>query len=436
MEYKDCEKTGQHEVKIRIRNGRVIDPISREDSVRDLFVNQGFIVDPRTAGDDFSADQEIDATGCVVCPGLVDLQTRLREPGEEHKATMQSELSAAVAGGITSVCVPPDTNPVIDTPAMVHMVRQRGWRIQKARVYPLGALTVGLAGEQLTDMSALRDAGCPAVSNANQIIDNTLVMRRAMQYASTFDLTVFLTPLDHWLRGNGCVHEGEVSTRLGLPAVPEAAEIVALARDLALIETTGVRAHISQVSCARSVEKIREAKARGLRVTAAVSAHHLHLSEQDIGEFDTRYHVIPPLRSIADREALRQGVISGVIDAVCSDHQPHGLDAKLAPFSESASGISGLETLLSLILKLVEETTLSLPEAIARVTAHPAKILGIEVGRLLPGAPADICIFEPTNDWRVDSENFISQGSNSPFDKISLPGIVRSVFVAGILVEI
>ncbi|MEC9078782.1 MAG: dihydroorotase, partial [Pseudomonadota bacterium] len=328
----------------------MIDPISREDSVRDLFVNQGFIVDPRTAGDDFSADQEIDATGCVVCPGLVDLQTRLREPGEEHKATMQSELSAAVAGGITSVCVPPDTNPVIDTPAMVHMVRQRGRRIQKARVYPLGALTVGLAGEQLTDMSALRDAGCPAVSNANQIIDNTLVMRRAMQYASTFDLTVFLTPLDHWLRGNGCVHEGEVSTRLGLPAVPEAAEIVALARDLALIETTGVRAHICQVSCARSVEKIREAKARGLRVTAAVSAHHLHLSEQDIGEFDTRYHVMPPLRSIADRDALRQGVISGVIDVICSDHQPHEVDVKLAPFSESAPGVSGLETLLSLVL--------------------------------------------------------------------------------------
>jgi len=420
-------------VKIRIRNGRVIDPVSREDSVRDVFINQGFIVDPRTAGDDFSADQEIDATGCVVCPGLVDLQARLREPGEEHKATMQSELSAAVAGGITSVCVPPDTNPVIDTPAMVHMARQRGRRIQKARVYPLGALTVDLAGEQLTDMSALRDAGCPAVSNANQIIDNTLVMRRAMQYASTFDLTVFLTPLDHWLRGNGCVHEGEVSTRLGLPAVPEAAEIVALARDLALIETTGVRAHISQVSCARSVEKVREAKARGLRVTAAVSAHHLHLSEQDIGEFDTRYHVMPPLRSIADRDALRQGVISGVIDAVCSDHQPHGMDAKLAPFSESASGISSLETLLSLILKLVEETTLSLPEAIARVTAHPARILGIDVGRLLPGAPADICVLDPESRWRVNPRDFNSQGLNTPFEDQFLVGIVKSVIVAGVL---
>jgi dihydroorotase len=418
-------------LKIRIRNGRVIDPVSRDNSVRGVFVDHGFIVDPRAAGDDFTADHEIDASDCIVCPGLVDLQARLREPGEEHKATMQSELSAAIAGGITSVCVPPDTNPVIDTPAMVHMVRQRGRRIQKARVYPLGALTVGLAGEQLTDMAALRDAGCTAVSNANRIIDNTLVMRRAMQYASTFDLTVFLTPLDHWLKGNGCVHEGEVSTRLGLPAVPEAAEVVALARDLALIETTGVRAHISQVSCARSVEKIREAKARGLRVTAAVSAHHLHLSEQDIGEFDTRYHVMPPLRSLADRDALRQGVISGVIDAVCSDHQPHGMDAKLAPFSESEAGICGLETLLSLVLKLVDETTLPLADAIARVTTHPAQILGIEVGRLLPGAPADICVLDPAASWQVDSAGFVSRGSNTPFEKAALPGFVKAVFVAG-----
>jgi len=418
-------------LKIRIRNGRVIDPVSRENSVRDVFVDQRFIVDPRAAGDDFPADHEIDASGCIVCPGLVDLQARLREPGEEHKATMQSELSAAIAGGITSVCVPPDTNPVIDTPAMVHMVRQRGRRIQKARVYPLGALTVGLAGEQLTDMAALRDAGCTAVSNADHIIDNTLVMRRAMQYASTFDLTVFLTPLDHWLKGNGCVHEGEVSTRLGLPAVPEAAEIVALARDLALIETTGARAHFSQVSCARSVEKIREAKARGLHVTAAVSAHHLHLSEQDIGEFDTRYHVMPPVRSIADRDALRDGLASGVIDAICSDHQPHGLDAKLVPFSESAQGIAGLETLLPLTLRLVNEKVISLFDAISRVTIPPARILGIDVGQLTPGAPADVCIFDPEATWLVDATGLQSRGSNTPFDGTLLSGVVGTVLTAG-----
>ena len=418
-------------MKVHIFGGRVIDPANNIDRMCDLFIDDGRIVDPQLAGSDFTADQTIDATGKVVCPGLVDLQARLREPGEEHKATMQSELSAAVAGGVTSVCVPPDTSPVIDTPAMVHMVRQRGRRIEKARVYPLGALTIGLKGEQLTDMATLRDAGCTAVSNVDHSIDNTLVMRRAMQYASTFDLTVFLTALDPWLKGNGCVHEGEVSTRLGLPAIPEAAEVVALARELALIETTGARGHITQLSCARSVDKIAEAKARGLNVTAAVSAHHLHLSEQDIGEFDTRCHVMPPLRSVADRDALREGLASGVIDAICSDHQPHGLDAKLAPFSESAPGIAGLETLLSLMLKLVDEKVISLLDAISRVTIQPARILGIDVGQLTPGAPADICIFDPEATWLVDATGLQSRGSNTPFDGTLLSGVVGTVLTAG-----
>jgi len=418
-------------MKIVIRGGRVIDPANNIDQVRDLFIDDSRIVDPQLAGSDFTADQTIDATGKVVCPGLIDLQARLREPGEEHKATMQSELSAAVAGGVTSVCVPPDTNPVIDTPAMVHMVRQRGRRIEKARVYPLGALTIGLKGEQLTDMATLRDAGCTALSNVDRSIDNTLVMRRAMQYASTFDLTVFLTALDPWLKGNGCVHEGEVSTRLGLPAIPEAAEVVALARELALIETTGTRGYITQLSCARSVSKIGEAKARGLNVTAGVSAHHLHLSEKDIGEFDTRCHVIPPLRGSVDRDTLREGLASGILDVICSDHQPHGLDAKLAPFSESAPGIAGLETLLSLTLKLVNEGVLPLPDALARVTANPARILDIDIGQLGPGAPADICVFDPASSWQVNAAQLCSNGSNTPFDQQSLPGIVETTLVAG-----
>lgn len=418
-------------MKIRIQGARVIDPSAGEDQVRDVLIADGVFVNPATESSGFNADRDIDANGKIVCPGLIDLQARLREPGEEHKASMQSELSAAIRGGVTSVCVPPDTNPAIDTPAMVHMVRQRGRRLQKARVYPVGALTTELKGERLTDMAALRDAGCTALSNGDKIIDNTLVMRRAMQYASTFDLTVFLTPLDHWLKGNGCVHEGEVSTRLGLPAVPEAAEVVALARDLALIETTGVRAHITQVSCARSVEKIREAKSRGLKVTAAVSAHHLHLSEQDVGDFDTRYHVMPPLRSIADRDALREGLATGVIDAICSDHQPHGLDAKLAPFSESAPGIAGLETLLSLSLKLVEEDVLSLSEAISRVTIQPARILGIDVGTLSPQMPADACVIDLNENWVVNVNQFASQGRNSPFEGQTVLGKVSNVFVAG-----
>jgi dihydroorotase len=280
-------------------------------------------------------------------------------------------------------------------------------------------------------MASLRDAGCTALSNVDHSIDNTLVMRRAMQYASTFDLTVFLTALDPWLKGNGCVHEGEVSTRLGLPAIPEAAEVVALARELALIETTGARGHITQLSCARSVDKIAEAKARGLNVTAGVSAHHLHLSEKDIGEFDTRCHVMPPLRSIADRDALREGLASGILDVICSDHQPHGLDAKLAPFSESAPGIAGLETLLSLTLKLVDEKSISLSDALSRITAQPARILGIDVGQLTPGAPADICIFDPEATWLVDATGLQSRGSNTPFDQQLLNGSLITTLVAG-----
>ena len=408
----------------------MIDPANGTDEIRDLFVSDGCVQDP-PADIGHPGDLVLDATGLVVCPGLVDLQARLREPGEEHKATMLSELSAAVSAGVTSVCCPADTEPVIDTPAMVHMVRQRARQIERARVYPLGALTRDLAGERLTDMAALAEAGCVGVSNADRAVESTLVMRRAMQYASNFDLTVFLNALDPWLKGNGCVHEGEISTRLGLPVIPEAAETVALARELVLIETTGVRGHVCQLSCARSVEKLAEAQQRGLPVSAAVSAHHLHLNERDIGEFDTRCHVLPPLRSIKDRDTLRQGLADGVIQAVCSDHQPHGTDAKLAPFSESAPGIAGLETLLPLMLRLVDEGVLTLPKAIAAVTSKPAKILGIDVGQLGIGAPADICIFDPNEEQQIRAHNLQSNGTNTPFDGWMLRGIVRWTLVAG-----
>ena len=408
----------------------MIDPANGTDEIRDLFVSDGCVQDP-PADSGHPGDLVLDATGLVVCPGLVDLQARLREPGEEHKATMLSELSAAVSAGVTSVCCPADTEPVIDTPAMVHMVRQRARQIERARVYPLGALTRDLAGERLTDMAALAEAGCVGVSNADRAVESTLVMRRAMQYASNFDLTVFLNALDPWLKGNGCVHEGEISTRLGLPVIPEAAETVALARELVLIETTGVRGHVCQLSCARSVENLAEAQQRGLPVSAAVSAHHLHLNERDIGEFDTRCHVLPPLRSIKDRDTLRQGLADGVIQAVCSDHQPHGTDAKLAPFSESAPGIAGLETLLPLMLRLVDEGVLTLPKAIAAVTSKPAKILGIDVGQLGIGAPADICIFDPNGEQQIRAHNLQSNGTNTPFDGWMLRGIVRWTLVAG-----
>jgi dihydroorotase len=426
---KKAQKT--RNMNVLITGGRVIDPANGVDQTQDLFIRDGKFAAFDDTIREIVVDKSLDARGLIVCPGLVDLQARLREPGEEHKATLDSELCAAVAGGITTICCPPDTDPVVDTPAMVQMIRQRADEIGLTKVLPIGALTRSLAGEHLTDMAALKESGCVALSNAERAIDNTLVMRRAMQYATTFDLTVFLNALDPWLKGNGCVHEGEVSTRLGLPAIPEAAETVALARELALIETTGARGHITQVSCARSVKQLTDARERDLAVTAGVSVHHLHLSEQDIGEFDTRYHVIPPLRSITDRNCLRQGLVDGAIQAICSDHQPHGFDAKLAPFSESAPGIAGLDTLLSLTLKLVNEGVMKLPEAIAALTSNPARILGVDAGELSIGARADLCVFDPNKQWQVDAKKFRSDGTNTPFDGLTLPGVVRWTLISG-----
>ena len=421
-------------MKIAIRGGRVIDPANNIDTVSDVFIDRGVVAAIGATPSEFETNSNIDASGKIVCPGFVDLRARLREPGQEHKATMASELRAAVSAGVTSLCCPPDTYPVIDTPAMVHMVRQRAAELQLTQVHPLGALTTGLAGERLTNMSALQDAGCIGVGNALQPVENTLVMRRAMQYAASFDITVFIHAHDSWLLGNGCVHEGEVSTRLGLPAIPEAAETVAVARELALIETTGVRAHFCELSCARAVAMVADAQQRGLPVTADVSAHHLHLTEHDIGFFNTQCHVRPPLRSAADRDALRTAARDNVVQAICSDHQPHEVDAKLAPFSESEPGISGLETLLSLTLKLVVDGLLELPHALATITCGPARVLGIDTGHLRVGAAADICVFDPESIWEVDPDAMLSQGHNTPYTGWSLPGQVCQTLIGGRLV--
>ena len=418
-------------MKIAIRGGRIVDPGNDVDAVSDLFIDRGVVAAIGAAPSEFKTNSNIDASGKIVCPGFVDLRARLREPGQEHKATMDSELRAAVSAGITSLCCPPDTYPVIDTPAMVHMVRQRAAELQLTQVHPLGALTTGLAGERLTDMSALQDAGCIGVGNALRPVENTLVMRRAMQYAASFDITVFIHAHDPWLLGNGCVHEGEISTRLGLPAIPEAAETVAVARDLALIETTGVRAHFCELSCARAVAMVADAQQRGLAVSADVSAHHLHLTEHDIGFFNTQCHVRPPLRSAADRDALRSAARDNVVQAICSDHQPHEVDAKLAPFSESEPGISGLETLLSLTLKLVADGLLELPRALAAITCGPARVLGIDRGHLRVGAAADICVFDPDSNWVVDPDTMLSRGRNTPYSGWSVPGRVCQTLIAG-----
>ncbi len=416
-----------------IRGGRLIDPAQGLDELADLYIGE----DGRVAAvggaapPGFPPGRELDARGCVVCPGLVDLRARTREPGLEYKATIESEARAAVAGGITTLACPPDTHPVIDTPAMAQMIQSRAWRYGLAFIHPLGALTRGLEGRQLADMEALAAAGCVGFSNALAPITDTQVMRRALEYAASFGLTVHLHAEDPYLAGRGCMHEGIVSARLGLAGIPEAAETVAVARELALIEQTGCRAHFCGISSARAVAMIAEARARALPVSADVTAHHLHLSEHDVGVFDTLCHVRPPLRSLADRDALRAAVRDGVIDAVCSDHQPHEPDAKLAPFAESAPGISGLETLLSLVLALVEEGVLTLMQAIDLVTRKPAAILGIEAGRLSVGVKADVCVFDPAARWTPTPEQLVSRGRNTPFLGRPLPGCVRYTLVGG-----
>lgn len=420
---------------LRITNGRIIDPANDLDQKADLFIDdEGFIAGIGKAPKNFAAELTIDASNLIVCPGLVDLQARVREPGLEYKATIESETLAAVSAGITTLVTPPDTTPVIDTPAMAQMIQQRAWRYGLAFIHPLGAMTRDLEGMQLSDMESLDEAGCVGVTNALNPIKDTLVLRRAMEYAASFDITVFLRAQDPWLNGGGCVHEGEVGTRLGLPGIPEAAETVAVARDLALIEQTGVRAHFCQLSTARAVAMIAEAQERGLPVTADVTAHHLHLSEHDIGYFNSQCHVIPPLRSERDRDGLRKALKDGVISVVCSDHQPHESDAKLAPFIESEPGVSGLETLLPLTLRLVDDGLIDLTQAIAALTSEPADIIGVDTGNLAIGSTADICIFDPEARWKLDTSNMISRGHNSPFGGWEFKGKVTHTLVGGVLV--
>lgn len=421
----------RNKASLLIRGGRVIDPANRVDRIADVAIVDGRIDSIGSVSSGAVFEREIDANGMIVMPGVVDLTARLREPGEEQKATIASETAAAVAGGITRLVCPPDTWPVVDTPAMALMIQDRAEASGQSHVHPLGALTVGLLGEKLTDVAMLLDAGCVGVSNGTHAVQNTLVMRRAMQYASTYDMPVFLTPQDPWLMGNGVVHEGAVSTRLGLPAIPEAAETVGVARDLALIETSGARAHISLLSCARSVDMIEEAIGHRLPVSASVAIHQLLLSESDIGAFDTRYKVFPPLRTAADRDALIDGVRRGVISTICSDHQPHGADAKLAPFSEAAAGIAGLDTLLALTLGLAESHDISLSTLVAALTTNPAAVIGIDAGHLRPGGAAELTVFDPRNLWQCDNDTMVSRGRNSPFMCREIIGRTRLTLVDG-----
>ncbi len=417
--------------KILIRNGRIIDPANRIDAVGSVWIADGKILGVLNEPSGFQADTLIDAANRIVCPGFIDLSVRLREPGYGHKGSILSETAAAASAGVTSLCLPPDTKPTIDTPAVVEYIKDKAEKAGYPQIYTIGALTQRLAGSELSAMFALKQSGCIAVSNASEPLTNLLILRRAMEYAGSHNLLLMYRANEASLSGNGCAHEGAIASRYGLPGIPEAAESIALAQCLELAELTGCRVHISQVSCKQSVIKIQQAKKYGLNISADVAIHQLHLTENDMIPFDSAYHVMPPFRSEIDRKYLREGLANGTLDAVSSDHQPHDLDAKLGAFPETAPGVASLETLLPLMLDLADRHSITLPQAIAALTQKPAEILGITAGALTSGFPADICIFDPQANWKVAAGNWQSAGRNTPFWGQTLRGRVMHTLQAG-----
>jgi dihydroorotase len=413
-------------MRLHIKNGRVIDPVTGKDGTGDVFVADGKI-----SSESGKADRVIDAKGLVVAPGLIDLSARLREPGYEYKATLESEMDAAVAGGVTSLACPPDTDPPLDEPGLVDMLRRRAKALSRARVYPVGALTVKLAGEALTEMGQLTDAGCVAFSQANAALADTQILWRALQYAATFGYPVWLRAEDAWLAKGGVSHDGEVATRLGLPGIPAFAETIALSTILELVRATGARVHVCRLSSAGAVEMMRRAKAEKLPVSCDVGIHHVHLCDMDLGYFDSHCRLEPPLRSQRDRDALSRGLAEGVVDCVCSDHTPVDEDGKHRPFAQAEPGATGLELLLPLTLKWGQARGLPLAATLARITCEPARILGVASGRLAAGAPGDLVLFDPAAPVQVKAEALKSQGKNTPFLGHELAGKVRYTIVAG-----
>jgi dihydroorotase len=416
---------------IHIKNGRLIDPHNKIDAQQDIFISEKRIAGIGKAPQGFMAEQVIDATNLVVMPGLVDVAARLREPGYEYKATLESEMNAAVAGGISSLACPPDTDPPLDEPGLVEMLKHRARSLHQSRVFPIGALTYGLKGAELTEMIELTEAGCKGFSQADASLTDTRVLLRAMQYAATFGYRVWLRPQDAFLAQEGVAHDGEVATRLGLPAIPAVAETIALSTMLQLARETGVKLHICRISSAEGVEMVRTAKRQGLDVTCDVSMNHVHLTEMDIGFFDSNCHLMPPLRSMRDKAALRSGLFDGTIDAICSNHSPVDEDAKQLPFAEAEAGATGIELLLPLVLKWAEEDKIPLLDALARVTIRPAQMLGVSMGHLSVGAHADLCIFDPKAIWKVEPSALKSQGKNTPFNGYTMQGRVRHTIVEG-----
>ena len=418
-------------MKIHIKNGRVIDPMNARDEIADVCVTAGKIVAVGHAPADFHANRTIDATSLVVCPGLVDLSVRLREPGFEYRATLESEMLAAAAGGITSLACPPDTDPPLDEPGLVEMLKFRARNLPGPRVYPVGALTQKLEGKMLTEMAELTEAGCRAFTQADAPLTDTQVLLRAMEYAATFGFSMWLRPQDVALARGGVAHDGAVASRLGLPGIPALAETVALATILQLARETGARVHLARLSTREGIAMVRAAKAQGLAVTCDVASTHVHLSENDLISFDSHLHLVPPLRGLRDRDAIREALRDGSIDALCSDHTPVDEDEKQVPFGESAPGASGVELLLPLTLKWAREMGVPLLQAIDLISWKPAQILGIPGGDLSVGSYADICIFDETAEWVVTPKTLASQGDNTPFLNHPMQGRVRYTLIDG-----
>ena len=428
-------------MKLLIQNGRVIDPASGRDEHADVAIAAGRIVAIGRSPSDFKPERRIDASGCIVMPGLVDLAVRLREPGHEHEGMLKSELKAAAAGGVTSLVCPPDTDPPLDEPGLVEMLKFRARQLSSCRLFPLGALTRGLQGDALTEMAHLSEAGCVGFSQAERPVRDTNLLMRALQYAATFGHTVWLRPQDAWL-STGVAASGAVATRLGLSSVPVAAETVALHTIIELVRATGARVHLCRMSSAAGVELVRRAKTEGLPVTADVNGQSLHLTDVDIGYFNADMRLSPPLRQQADREALRRALADGTIDAMVSDHNPVADDAKNLPFAEAEPGASAVELLLSLALKWGHDDGIDFARTLARVTSDPARVLGqslgtlaASAGRLIEGGVADLCVFDPDHTWHASRQSLVSQGKHTPFDfaatGTALPGRVRVTVLAG-----
>ncbi|HEY0064067.1 MAG TPA: dihydroorotase [Telluria sp.] len=425
-------------MKLHIKNGRVIDPANGIDAVQDLFIADGKIASVGSAPAGFQADSTIDAAGLVVAPGLVDLSARLREPGYEYKATLKSEMQAAMQGGVTSLVCPPDTDPVLDEPGLVEMLKHRAGKLRQAHVHPLGALTTGLRGESLTEMAELTEAGCIGFSQAEEPITDTNVLLRALQYAKTFGYTVWVRPQDAHIGRGGIAHSGPLASRLGLSGVPVMSETIALHTLFELVRATGARVHLCRMSSAAGLELVRAAKKEGLPVTCDVGVHHVHMTDADIGFFDSNARVTPPFRSQRDRDAIRAALFDGTVDAICSDHTPVDDDEKLLPFGEASPGATGLELLLALTVKWADDYAANqqgagapLARALAKVTSDAARVAGLAAGSLTPGAVADVVLFDPQARWKVEASALASQGKHTPFLGFEVAGQVRATIVAG-----